>query len=96
MVELIVENFIRATNELNFTHLQHFSRAMLHGIHSSYPPLEVKKSGEDIVSKKKLDKGDGIRYFTKEIIGWNYDGKTEKQLPEDKYMKIIKLIKRFR
>eukprot|EP00957_Ditylum_brightwellii_P003264 248401-Ditylum_brightwellii.AAC.1 len=37
MLEVFVNDFIGATNDLSHPHLEHFSLAMLHGLHSMYP-----------------------------------------------------------
>ena len=98
LVEVYVDDFIGATNNLSKPHLQHFSRSMLHGIHSIYPPQEVTKhTGGDPCAKKKLEKGDGMWATEKEILGWNFDGVAYTiQLPLEKCEKILRLIKKVR
>ena len=96
ITEVFVDDFISATNNPDPDHLRHFSRAMLHGIHSIFPPPEVSgHQGEDPISQKKLKQGDGIWESTKEILGWLIDGAAFTiQLMPDKCIKIAKLIKK--
>ena len=57
--------------------LRHCSRAVLHGIHSVFPPPNVTgHNGADPVSVKKLLKGEGVWAVRKEIPGWTIDGAT--------------------
>lgn len=96
LVEVFVDDFIAATNSTDFKHLQHFSRAMLFGVHSIFPPPEISgHQGEDPISQKKLQQGDGSWTSTKEILGWLIDGAnfTLQLLPE-KCTIIAKLIKK--
>ena len=96
LVEVFVDDFIGATNNLTRTHLEHFSRAMLFGVHSVFPPPDITgHQGEDPISQKKLHQGEGTWSHTKEILGWLVDGLnfTLSLLPE-KCEKIVKLIKK--
>ena len=96
LVEVFVDDFIGATNNIDAAHLEHFSRAMLFGVHSVFPPPEVTgHHGEDPISQKKLKQGEGTWSTTKEILGWLVDGLnyTLSLLPE-KCDKITKLIKK--
>ena len=53
MVEVLVDDFIAASNNLYLTQLGHFSMAMLHGFHFIYPPTKVTKhQGKDPISQK--------------------------------------------
>ena len=75
IIEVYVDDFISATNDLTTSHLQHLARAMLHGIHSIFPPPSVSQhAGEDPISIKKLSGGEGTFAFKKEILGWVFDG----------------------
>ena len=75
ILEVFVDDFIAATNKLTRAHLTHFSKALIHGIHSIFPPPEVSQhQGEDPISQKKMDAGDGTWAFTKEILGWIING----------------------
>jgi len=71
LVKVFVNNFIGMSNLTDATHLLHFSRAMLHGVHSIFPPPKVTgHTGGDSIAEKKIDKGEGVWNTTKEIIGW--------------------------
>ena len=96
LVEVFVDDFVGATNNSDRTHLQHFSRAMLYGVHSIFPPPEVSgHHGQDPISQKKMDQGDGEWSTTKEILGWLVDGANFTiQLMPDKCEKIARLIKK--
>ena len=94
--EVFVDDFIGCTNTLTKDHLTQTSRAMINGIHSIFPPPEITTHpGGDPVSEKKLDKGEGTWAFTKEILGWDINGKDfTLQLPPKKCDDIIRLIKK--
>ncbi len=95
LTEVFVDDFIGATNNTDPDHLRHFSRAMLHGVHSIFPPPNITgHSGEDPVSQKKLHQGEGLWESTKEILGWLVDGANFTiQLMPEKCQKISKQIK---
>ena len=95
LLEVFVDDFMAVTNDRNTSHLEHFSRAMLHGVHSVFPPPEISKhKGEDPISQKKLHQGDGTWMTTKEILGWLLDGtKYTIQLPPEKCQQITTQIK---
>jgi hypothetical protein len=94
--EVFVDDFIGVTNNITPAHLLHVSRAMLHGVHSVFPPVEMTQHpGGDSIAENKIDKGDGKWEFKKEILGWIFDGiNYTMQLPAEKCDKIIKLIKK--
>ena len=97
LVEVFVDAFIGATNNISKEHLEHFSRVVLFGVHLVFLLLEVSgRHGEDPVSQKKLDQGDVTWEYTKEIMGWLVDGAdfTLRIMPE-KCVRISKLIKSF-
>ena len=65
--------------------MRHCSRAVLHGIHSVFPPPNVMDhNGADPVSAKKLLKGEGVWAVRKEILGWVMDSSTMCIEPSDK------------
>ena len=75
LVEVFVDDFIAATNNTDSKHLEHFSRAMLFGVHSVFPPPEISgHQGEDPILQKKVLQGGGTWETTKEILGWLVDG----------------------
>jgi hypothetical protein len=94
-LEVFVDDFIGVTNDLTHKNLQRMSRAMLHGIHSVFPPDEITlHPGGDSISTKKLEQGEGRWECEKEILGWSFHGRNFTiQLPIEKCKKIIKLIK---
>ncbi len=95
LVEVFVDDFIACTDNLSQTHLQNVSRAMLHGIHSIFPPPNVTgHKGGDPISEKKLDKLEGLWDFVKEILGWMIDGANFTiELPPSKVAKITDLLR---
>ena len=74
-IEVYVDDFITCTNNRTPTHLKHLSRAILVGIHSIFPPPKVSgHTGDDPVSKTKLQKNEGLFEPQKEVLGWHIDG----------------------
>ena len=98
ILEVFVDDFIAATNDLTGEHLRHFSRAMLTGVHSVFPPPRISgHHGEDPVSQKKLRQGEGTWTHVKEILGWLVDGANFTiQLPPEKCTKILAKLKSVR
>ena len=96
LIKVYVDDFIIATNDINNIYLQPLARAALHGVHSIFPPPHISKhSGEDPVSIKKLSSGEGVFSFTKEILGWMFNGINYTiYLPPPKTSKIITSIKK--
>ena len=96
LIEVFVDDFIAITNNGSHEHLTHLSRAMLHGIHSVFPPPEKSgHTGPEPISEKKLEEGEGTWKTTKEILGWLVDGTMfTVQLPPDKCQKIVKLCRK--
>ena len=96
IIEVYVDDFIAGSNVIDRLHLQHVSRAMLHGIHAIFPPPSVTKHcGEDPISKGKLEKGEGVWEIVKEILGWIFNGEEYTiQLPSEKCDAICKLLRR--
>lgn len=77
MLEVYVDDFIQLVQSKDPAVLRHCSRALLHGIHSVFPPPEVSgHNGEDPVSLKKLLEREGLWEVRKEILGWMIDGAT--------------------
>ena len=61
MSEVYVDDFIQMAQPQDPTILRHCTRAVMHGIHSMFPPPEVLgHSGEDPISQKKLRDGEGL------------------------------------
>jgi hypothetical protein len=75
ILEVFVNDFIGMTNNKSEKHLTKLTRAMLHGIHSIFPPpCMTGHDGGDPISEKKLKQGDGIWSTSKEILGWEFNG----------------------
>jgi hypothetical protein len=89
-MEVYVNDFIQAAQTTDPDRLLHMSHAILHGIHSVFPPPSVTgHDGEDPVSQKKLEQGDSHWATRKEILGWIFDGQNRTiELPTDKVNKI--------
>ena len=96
IVEVYVDDSIGMTNHSDRSYLLQLSRAMLHGIHSMFPPpILTGHCGADPVSGKKLEKKEGEWDFTKEILGWIFDGENFTiQLPPEKCDDICTLIRK--
>jgi hypothetical protein len=75
LMEVYIDDFIQLAQTTDPDKLLHLSRAILHGIHSVFPPPSVTgHDGEDPVSLKKLRQGDGLWETRKELLGWVFDG----------------------
>jgi hypothetical protein len=75
----------------NADKLRHLSWAILHAIHSVFPPTAVTRhNGADPIALKKLLAGDGIWDVQKEILGWVFNGiKRCMWLPEKKIESLL-------
>ena len=98
LIEVFMDDFIAATNDVDPVHLRHTARAMLHAIHSVFPPPAVTgHPGDDPVSIKKILKGEGKWEHIKEILGWMINGVDYTiHLPPEKMEKIVKEIDKVR
>ena len=77
MLEIYCDDFIALAQTSDPAKLLHLSRALLHGIHSVFPPPTASGHvGQDPVSEKKLMEGDGQWEVRKEVLGWMLDGGT--------------------
>ena len=96
VLEVFVDDFIAATNNLSRPHLTKLSRALMHGIHSIFPPPSVTNhNGFDPISEGKLDKGEGTWCYEKEILGWIINGEHGTiTLPGKKCRDIVRGIKK--
>ena len=95
LIEVYVDDFIAGTDDTTRDNLLRISRAMLHGIHSIFPPQsETGHTGGDPISEKKLDKLEGLWDHVKEILGWFLDGKNFTiYLPQEKVAKVQKTLR---
>ena len=96
LLEVFVDDFIGCTDDLSRKHLLNLSRAMLHGIHTVFPPPDITQhAGGDPISEKKLNNEEGLWSHTKEILGWIIDGANYTiNLPPNKVEKITKTLKK--
>ena len=96
LLEVYVDDFIGLIEATSQADILHYSRAMLHAIHSVFPPRHLTgHGGEDPISQQKLEKGDGLWQTRKEILGWILDGINKTiTLPQDKVANIMKLIQK--
>jgi hypothetical protein len=94
LLEVYVDDFIGLIHATDPDLVRHYSRALLHGIHSVFPPPDVTgHHGGDPISRKKMLAGDGVWAVRKEILGWMFDGITRTiELPPDKFEKILKTL----
>jgi len=94
LLEVYMDDFIGLAQAITKEELLHFTRAVLHGIHTVFPPPGEGDDPEDEpISLKKLKQGDGRWDTQKEILGWLFDGLTKcMQLPPAKVLKIRKNI----
>ncbi|KAL7530548.1 hypothetical protein ACHAWF_007729 [Thalassiosira exigua] len=82
MLEVYVDDFIQMAQTNEEAQLRYCSRAILHAIHSVFPPPEISgHSGEDPISLKKKLAGEGLWEARKEILGWMIDGATRSRRP---------------
>jgi hypothetical protein len=97
-VYVYVDDYIGAAVEnADGTLLGRISRAVLHGIHSVFPPPDVSghTDGKDPVSLKKLQKGDGQWSHEKELLGFVVDGQAKTvRISDSKATDIVHEIRR--
>jgi hypothetical protein len=90
LLEVYVDDFIGMVHSDDLEVLRHATRAMLHAIHSVFPPPASGIPEDDPISYKKLLAGDGIWAVRKEILGWIFDGILRTmELPPEKIEKIM-------
>ena len=93
--EVFVDDFIGYTNNPSKNHLLQISRAMIHGIHSIFPPPHITKhSGEDPISEGKIAKGEGLWDTEKEVLGWIFAADYTLRLPATKIQNTITMIRK--
>ncbi|KAL7545707.1 hypothetical protein ACHAWF_009056, partial [Thalassiosira exigua] len=95
LLEVYVDDFAQMVQAPNVDALRHCSRAVLHAIHSVFPPPDITgHAGEDPISLKKLLEGEGLWAVRKEILGWMMDGATRCiELAEAKQQAILAELK---
>ena len=98
LIEVYVDDYIGAIDNITQENILRVSRAMLHGIHSVFPPPNITgHNGGDPISQKKLDQLEGQWDYIKEILGWIIDGSRHTiALPPKKIEKVKAALKRMR
>jgi hypothetical protein len=90
LLEVYVDDFIGVLHSDDLEVLRHATRAMLHAIHSVFPPPASGLPDDDPISFKKLIAGDGVWAVRKEILGWIFDGILRTmELPPEKIERIM-------
>jgi len=94
LLEVYMDDFIGLAQALLMGELMHFTRAVLSGIHTIFPPPGPTDDQNDKpISVKKLQQGDGQWDTQKEILGLLFDGITKcMKLPMEKVTKIWKTL----
>ena len=95
LLEVFVDDFCAIANDLSTNNLQKFSRALITGMHSIFPPPEITQhQGEDPMSQKKMTQGEATWDTTKELLGWLIDGiNCTIQLTPERCQKTVKQIR---
>jgi len=90
LLKVYVDDFMGLIQAPTMNDLIHFTRTILHGIHTIFPPPgEGKDPSDKPISLKKLQQGDRVWATRKELLGWLFDGVTNcMQLPQEKVTKI--------
>ena len=74
LLEVYINDFIQLAQTTDKTQLLHLSCALLHAIHSIFPPLSVTGGIEDdLVAMKKLLQGNSLWETHKELLSWVFD-----------------------
>ena len=77
MLEIFCNGFIHMVQKSYPAQLLHLSRALIHVIHSVFPPPQVLgHNGQDPISKKNLESVEGQWSVIKEVLGLMVDGAT--------------------
>ena len=77
MLEVFCDNCIHMAQTSDPAQLMHLLRSLMHVIHGVFPPPPVSgNNGQDPISKKKLESGEGQWAVIKEVLGWMVDGAT--------------------
>ena len=98
LIEVYVDDYIGCIDTIAREHILRVSRAMLHGIHSIFPPpAQTGHNGGDPISEKKLQQLEGQWDHVKEILGWIIDGQKHTiALPPKKVDKVKAALKRIK
>ena len=95
LLECYVDDYMQIVQSTDPDVLRHCSRAVLHGIHSVFPPPAISGHlGEEPISIKKLMEDEGLWEVRKEILGWMMDDATRCiELAEKKQAAILAELK---
>jgi len=87
-----MDNFIGLAQAITMQELVHFTWAVMHDIHTVFPPPGPGDDPDDEpILVKKLKQGDRQWDMQKEILGWLFDGVTKcLKLPTEKVTKLCK------
>ena len=97
LIRVYIDDYIKAAavSKGSIHLLVWLTRAVLHAIHSLFPPPEVTghEGGKDSISQKKLDLFEGIWNYIKEILGFELNGEARTiTIPEEKAESYSELI----
>jgi hypothetical protein len=89
--EVYVNDFISYIVPTTRRQVKHVARRILHGIHDVFPPS--KDDAKDLISAKKLNKGEGTFETTKCLLGFDFDGVNKTTwLEEDKLASLLTIL----
>lgn len=72
LLEVYMDDYIGLAIPTTSTQLQHYSNAVMYGIHDIFPPDDIDM--EDPISAKKLFKEEGSWAIIKDILGLTFNG----------------------
>ena len=72
LMEIYVDDLVSLAIAQSQQQLDHVADAIMTALHEVFPPAPVDE--EDPISKKKLEKGEGVWNIRKEILGFIFDG----------------------
>ncbi len=72
LLEVYMDDFIGLAIPTSQQQLQHYSNAVMYGIHDVFPPDD--NDNDDPISLRKLIKGDGSWAIVKDILGLTFNG----------------------
>jgi len=95
LLEVYMDDFMGLVQSPSYRDLEHFTRAILYGIHKVFPPPGPNDDPDDEpIAIKKLKQGDGRWATSKEILGWFFDGVRHcMSLPPEKVTRIMDHLK---
>lgn len=92
MLDVYVDNFLSVVIPRCKKDLDHIANAVMHGMHSVFPPDS--DDDEDAIALKKLKKKDAEWATTKDMLGWTFDGINKTMvLDEEKLSHLLSTLK---